>query len=439
MTRIVRAALLAIALAAVCAAPAQAAHWTTVSGLIPGSATDAALDGPRVLVTSVSGRHLVVTTVAGNRVARRQTITTAGRLGIVRRLQVVRLTGGRALAVWQEGSAIRASLRPSTGARFSPARAVSPFTGPNAGFALHPDVGVTSAGEPLVAWWGGPAAGRLGIYAAGMAGDGSWTTPVEISAGAYPALPPPAGPQLGIVVAADQAGGLGVAWRQPGGPAEEVVMGVLRAPDGTWGAPLRLGAGQISSLSATAPAAGELLAVWGRIGGPSRWCVDAATLRGAAADRVEVGCRDGVGFLRPRVVRAPQGGAVVAEEVTPYPFTPTGTTVEVTARDAAGAWSPPQLAIALVGDTADPAASTGGRTAVPAVVSRGGVQFTRLSVAVVGADGRVLRRIGGPARPTPPPNTSVRVLPLGPGARVALLLTPAPTLRSSRPSILTLG
>ena len=179
-------------------------------------------------------------------------------------------------------------------------------------------------------------------------------------------------------------------------------MGVLRAPDGTWGAPLRLGPGRSRPSRPRRRRRGELLAVWGRIGGPSRWCVDAATLRGAAADRVEVGCRDGVGFLRPRVVRAPQGGAVVAEEVTPYPFTPTGTTVEVTARDAAGAWSPPQLAIALVGDTADPAESTGGRTAVPAVVSRGGVQFTRLSVAVVGADGSVLRRIGGPARPTPP-------------------------------------
>jgi hypothetical protein len=31
------------------------------------------------------------------------------------------------------------------------------------------------------------------------------------------------------------------------------------------------------------------------------------------------------------------------------------------------------------------------------------------------------------------------MLPLGPGARVALLLTPEPTLTSSRSSILTLG
>jgi len=82
--------------------------------------------------------------------------------------------------------------------------------------------------------------------------------------------------------------------------------------------------------------------------------------------------------------------------------------------------------------------ATAGRSAVAASVARG-VQFNRLRVALVGADGAVGRRIDGPTRPTPPPRTGVRVLPLGPGARVVLLLTPAPALRSWRPSILTLG
>jgi hypothetical protein len=127
----------------------------------------------------------------------------------------------------------------------------------------------------------------------------------------------------------------------------------------------------------------------------------------------------------------------MAVHVVPQPV-PQVTTVEVAVRDATGAWAPARLAIARAGDSTGPVPATAGRTAVAATVARG-VQFNRVRVALIGADGAVVRRIDGPGRPTPPPNVSVRVLPLGPGARVALLLTPEPSLRSSRPSVLTMG
>ena len=429
---------LAVALAAVPAGAAHAAGWTAVSGLIPGTASDAALDGPRVLVTSISGRSVVVSTIAADRVALRQTVTTAGRLGAVRRLQVVRLGGGRALAVWQEAGAIRAALRQTPGDRFGPARTVSWFPGAATGAARHPAVGVTSAGEPVVAWWGGPAGGRLGVQASAMAPGGAWAPPVEVSAGTYPQLPPGAPPRLGIDVAGDPAGGVAVVWRQPAA-AGETVMGAVRAADGTWVGPAALGSGPVGSAgpSAAAPAPGELLAAWPEDRG-GRACAVAAALRATAVTRDDLVCRDGAVAGSVRVTATPGGGAIAAAAFRPADPSQGGAYVEVAARGATGAWTPSALAIARAGDVAGPVTATAGRSAVAASVARG-VQFNRLRVALVGADGAVGRRIDGPTRPTPPPRTGVRVLPLGPGARVVLLLTPAPALRSWRPSILTLG
>jgi hypothetical protein len=423
---------LALALAAVPAGAAHAASWTAVSGLIPGSATDAALDGPRVVVTSVSGRDVVLTTIEDDRVARRQILTTAGRRGGVRWLQVIRVTGGRALAAWEERGVIRASLRPSAGARFSPARTVSAFPpappGVTPGVGLHPAVGATSTGEVVLAWWGGPANGRLGIYASSLAAGGSWSPAVEVSAGTYPQLPRPIGPLLGIAIAADQAGGLGVAWRQPAGQAEEI-RAVMRSPDGTWGAPVLLGSGRIGpgAPQAAAPSPGELVAAWTAYDAGNRPCAVAAVLRGGAVTRDDVMCDVGNAI---DVVRTPSGGVILASG---------GSSVQVSARQATAGWTPPQLALTRVGAFSGAVGGTGGRSAIPVVVEGTGGQFNRVRVAIVGADGAVLRRIAGPGRPTPPRHTGVRILPLGPGARVAMLLTRAPTIISERVSILTLG
>jgi hypothetical protein len=162
----------------------------------------------------------------------------------------------------------------------------------------------------------------------------------------------------------------------------------------------------------------------------------AATLRGAAVTRDDLVCRDAAVAGSVRVTATPEGGTVAVAGFRPADPSQGGAFVEVAARGASGAWTPSALAIARTGDVAGPVAATAGRSAVAASV---GGRSNRVRVALVGADGAVQRRIGGPIRPTPPPRASVRVLPLGPGARVTLLLTPAPTLRSARPSILTLG
>ncbi|HMN98124.1 MAG TPA: hypothetical protein PKD59_01805 [Miltoncostaeaceae bacterium] len=214
MIRIVRAAVLTVALAAA-SSPAAAASWSSVSGLVPGTATDASLDGARVLVASLAnGRRVDLTTIAHDRVARRQTLTTAGRAGTVRSLQVARLRGGRALAVWQEPGTVRAALRPSAGARFAPAVTVSRHPGAATGAAIRPVLTVTPTGEAVVAWLGGPAGGRLGIQVATLpAGGTAWSAPADVAGGTLPQI---AGAGLSAplppAAAADPSGGVAVAW-----------------------------------------------------------------------------------------------------------------------------------------------------------------------------------------------------------------------------------
>ncbi len=438
VSRIARTAVLAVILAALAAAPASAASWRTVSGLIPGTATDASIDGPRVLVTSLTnGRRVELSTIANDRLARRQTLTTAGRAGTVRYLQVARLRGGRALVVWQEPGAVRASLRPSAGARFSPAVTVSRHPGAATGAAIGPVLTVTPSGEAVVAWLGGPAGGRLGIQVATLApGASMWSRPVEVSDDGFVQFGGPGvSAPLPVAATADPAGGVAVAWGQlpavtPSRPALDV-MAAVRTPGGAWSAPVRLGTGGFG-LTVAAPAPGDLVAAWA-----DGACANAASLRGSAVETVQVACRAGSLAGNVGVVRTTSNEVVIAAEFVPQP-NPTSSTVEVAARDTSGRWGPSRLAIARVGVVADPVQATGGRTAVPAAVARG-TQFDRVRVAVIGADGTVLRRIAGPARPTPPRNTSVRILPLGPGARVAMLLTRAPTIASERASILMLG
>jgi hypothetical protein len=438
MFRWIRVAVAAGALAAALAVPARAATWTAVSGLIPGTVTSASLDGPRVLVASLTKRRSVeLTTIARSRVARRQTLTTAGRAGTVRYLQVARLRGGRALAVWQEPGAVKASLRPSAGARFSPAVTVSRHPGAATGAAIRPALAVTPSGEAVVAWLGGPAGGRLGIQVATLpAGASAWSAPVDVAGGTLPQISGVGvSAPLPLAAAADPAGGVAVAWGQPAAdPSRRSldVVAAVRSPAGAWAAPVALGEGG-AGLSLTAPAPGDVVAAW-----HDGACADAATLRaGAVALADGVACRPGALVGRVALSRTASGGAILAVESVPQPVPAGGpSTIQVAARSDAGAWTAPVLAIAGPADLAGAARATRDRTAVAA--SRG-ARFNRVRVALVGPDGAVQRRLDGPARPTPPPNTSVRVLPLGPEARVALLLTPERTLRSSRASILTLG
>jgi hypothetical protein len=295
---------------------------------------------------------------------------------------------------------------------------------------------VTPAGEALVAWLGGPVGGRLGIQIATLpAGASMWSAPVDVTGGTLPQFSGVgASAPLPLAAATDPGGGVVVAWGQPpvtpSQPALDVV-GVTRSPAGTWGAPVRLGTGG-SGLTVTAPAPGEAVAAW-RDGS----CVAAATLRGGVATLAEVACRPGTLAGALALSRTTSGGAILAMQFVPQPVPAGGpTTIEVAARSAAGSWGPATLAIAGPADLAGAALGTRDRTAV---MGPRGSGFNKVRVVVVGPDGGVQRRLGGPARPTPPPNTSVSVLPLGPGTRVTLLLTPERSLRSSRASILTLG
>lgn len=412
-----RTLLVVLALLAGLATPAAAAdRWTPVRGVVDGIAHDATADGPRVLVLSVDVRRLIVTTLHDGRVTRRQALRTGSRAGLLERPRIVALPGGAAVAVWQDGGRVASAYRPAAGARFGPLRVVSSHPGAGLGAARAPAVAAGPGGQVVVAWWGGPAGGRLGIWASELRPGGTWSAPQEISAGAYPQLGPSGGaPQVAIGAAASPDGGFAVAWRQPADPGAALgrrttLVGVTRSPSGVWGRPTVLGAGTVTSfdLTVAAPAAGVVAAAWaeGREQRPdgvttSTCLVTAVAAAGAPVARADVTCRAQYSPGRVRLVRAADGGLLMAWQVVPDygPGNPLRAGIELY-RLAAGAaaWTPTGAAVAnTLGywDLDAFAALHGGGAILLADLSQTvrGTGGRQLRVVLVRDDGTVERRV----------------------------------------------
>ncbi|MEZ5081340.1 MAG: hypothetical protein R2878_11930 [Thermoleophilia bacterium] len=331
--RVSLAALLAGGTLSLAVMPAAAAPagWTTVRGQLPASALDAAGDGPRTLVVGLEGRRLVVVTLRGRRVVRTETLGSGVRAGLLRGTRVISLTGGAALVVWSEGGRIASSSRPSAGARFGTSRTVSFRPAGARDVTRAPAVAAGPDGRVIVAWWGGPAGGRLGIWASDLGSAGRWGAPREISAGTYPVLNPPVPPVVAIGAAASPDGGFAVAWRQPVSGASILsrkadVVGVTRLPGGDWSAPVVLGGGSLTSydLSVVAPSAGTLAVTWADSraerpdGVTSTTCLVASVLRpGSAPASTDVTCRAQFSPGVARLVAAADGGVLAAWQVVP--------------------------------------------------------------------------------------------------------------------------
>ncbi len=429
MTRILRSALLAaVLLTAGIAASAHGASWTPVSGLLPSGSTTAALDGPRILVGATTGdvKRVVLTTVARNAVARRQTLPGGGR---VRSLQVASLPGGRALAVWQGGNTVLASLRPSADAPFGDPRTVSVFAGAVTGAARIPALVVTTTGEAVVVWWGGIEGRTPSRWASSMAADGTWGEPVDIPRGAcMDGGSVGTGPQVrDFAVAADPQGGLAIAWIGEQLPPFGIrVAGAVRSPAWVWGPATSLGFGDfsMSAPAVAAPAPGVLVAAW-----VSEGCTTSAVLRGGTLEDGTLFC---TGYA-PLAASVPGGGAMVAAQRAGARFGP-GFGI-VASLDPAGAGSPAQTAVSGMTTLSGLVPTTGGRTALLTIRD-----YYAARVALIRPDGTVQRRISSPEGPQPPLG-GIRLLPLGPGATVALLLTSASRASGApmRARILTIG
>ncbi|MCB0873917.1 MAG: hypothetical protein KDC36_11115 [Thermoleophilia bacterium] len=325
---LIAGATLALAAASATAAPAG---WTTVRGQLPASSLDAAGDGPRTLVVGLAGRRLVVATLRGQRVVRTQTLGTGVRAGLLRGTRVISLTGGAALVVWSEGGRIASSYRSAAGARFGASRTVSFRPAGARDVTRAPTVAAGPDGRVIVAWWGGPEGGRLGIWAADLGSAGRWGAPHEISAGTYPVLNPPVPPVVALGAAASPDGGFAVAWRQPVSGASILsrkadVVGVTRLPGGDWSAPAVLGRGSLTSydLPVVAPSAGTLAVTWADSraerpdGVTSTTCLVASVLRpGSPPATADVTCRAQSSPGVARLVAAADGGVLAAWQVVP--------------------------------------------------------------------------------------------------------------------------
>ncbi|HTI35606.1 MAG TPA: hypothetical protein VL422_18165 [Miltoncostaea sp.] len=448
MIRILRATLAAAAVTAAFAVPASAATWTPVSGLIPAGATAATLDGPRVLVaaTSASGKRAVVATIAGGRVARTETIPLGTSTGTVRFLQVASLPGGRSLAVWQGTDGVLASLRPSATARFAPAQTISTFAGATTGAARIPALAVTTNGEPVVVWWGGPEGRTPANWASSMASDGTWDAPVDITSGTYPTRwIGGSGPtQQELAIAPDPAGGLVAAWiGREQISLGNLIAGAARSPSGQWGPVADLGVADSDPPvpAVVAPAPGVVLGAWADWSYrryPSPGCVTSGVLGGDSVTPADVMCGDRLRPFDVRMVPTGDGGALLAATLGDPAI---GTGIQsISTLGRTGTWTPSTVAIARPGRMAGLVPTTGDRAALVTATDTLSLKDA-VRVALVRANGTVQRRIGGPGRPARTLGR-VQVLPLGPGARVALLLTPT-TSTGLRPPwrarILTIG
>lgn len=410
----------ALCAVAILVSPARAGTWTPLRGDVHGRAVDAAADGSRILVAGIEGRRLVITTLRDGRVVRRDVARTSARPGFIQKVRVVALDGGRALVVWDDGGRIAAALRPAPGARFGPPRIVSRHTGARLGAARGPAV-AAGPGGAVVAWWGGPEGGRLGIWAASLGDDGAWSAPHEISGGAYPVLDPPSPPVVAVGAAASVDGGFAVVWRQPETASTVLtrrasILAATRSATGEWSAPVVLGHASLTSydLPLIAPSAGGAVTSWadGRTQTPdgvtTSTCLVAAVLRpGSAPVTTTVTCRDQYSPGVVRLVGTAGGGALAAWQVVPDygPGRPLRAGIELfRLAPGASSWTAAGPAVAgtlgfwslsafapragggalLLADLSQTVRGTGGR---------------QVRGVVVGDDGSVIQRIRGPRSP----------------------------------------
>ncbi len=435
MTRIV---LLAAALLAALAAPAAAAdRWTPVRGEIRGAVVDAAVDGPRVLVLGVGDRGLIVTTLRDDRVTRRQVLAPSIRYRI--RPRILPLGRGAAIVVWEAGNRILASHRPSARARFGTPRLVSRHPGAAGITARHLTATAAPGGRAVAAWWGGPADGRLGIWAADAGRDGAWSAPREISAGTYPAIASSSPPLVAIGAASSPDGGVAIAWRQPepGRPTVSWgarIAGVTRTPAGQWSAPVTLGVADATllDLPVATGAAGTIAAGWADArtldpnGVVATTCaVVAVTAGGAPGVASDLACSP---QYRPgglRLAASSDGGLLAARQVVPnqgLADEPLRASIELFRRGQDGAWTPTGLAVVQTRfwqlDAFTPVAG-GGALLLASIPAPGGATIPQVRAVVVRDDGTVARRIRAPRGVRP---GGIRLFALAPGPRSALML-----------------
>lgn len=419
---------------AICA-PAPGVSWSAVEGTIVGAPLDAAAAGSRVLVAGTDRRgRVIVTTLIGGRTT---DLRIAGTLRGRARLRVLALPRGAALVVWGDAD----GYRPPQARRFGPERVVSRHPGAATGAARAPAVAVGPSGRVLVAWWGGPAGGRLGIQTAELGPGGRWSAPVDISAGWYPqsqVLLWGSGPRVALAAAASTDGGFGVVWLQPEGSRnprglDVAVLSARRTPAGAWQTPVVLGRGDISSfdLTAAATSAGEVIGAWAESrayrpdGVTSTTCIVAAIAApdGAASAR-DLACRAQYSPGRLRLAQTSTGATLAAWQAVPdFDIdTPLRAGIEVFAR-APGArdWSAGRLAVADARGYHDLDGLVALRDGRALLVGRLTQALRRrengrVRAVILDSDGSILQRIGGPPAPGGAPGGDQRLFTLTAGA-----------------------
>jgi hypothetical protein len=351
--RLILVALSAVLTLALSGAAAAAPHWEPVRSAVQGFPSAAARDGARTLLVARVNSRIVLTTIAAGRASAR-TIAT-GLRGLRGENSPVVLTapGGSGAVVWEDivdGQVqVRASLRGSRSSAWTAPRTISVY--PAAGFGRVSAAAVGPDGTLLVAWWGGPAGGRLGIYARTWRVGAGWSATQELSGGAFPVVPGGSPGIIAVGAAVGPRGDLAVTWHEPTSSRTARRRLAVRRPGEDWSAPVLLAEGQLPTfagarLPVAVDGAGRVVAAWlefpetGRDGVATRTCLHAAVTGVGAPERQELRCVAPTAFGDIRAAADAAGNLMVGWQVGR--FTPLRAQIQLAGRPAgAAAWTVP--------------------------------------------------------------------------------------------------
>ena len=271
-------------------------RWLVVPLLVvlPWTATtpaDAADPSPTVILDSTSGKQAPGLALGGN---------------------------GDAVAVWAEGSALKASVRPAGGSWSAP----EPVSTADHG-TPYAQVVVDATGFTTVVWTQWNSGGHYSHYVTRPAG-GAWSAVKDLEPGSY-------GEAVVLDLAAD--GTVTAAWQSPSGSVR-----VSRHPVGssTWTTPVTAGSG-FSPVLATGPGGHQALAWTDSVSGRVKARVIASGGDWAAASTEDVSPA-GAPAYDPRIAFGP-GDVLEAAWSQLVTSTPNTEEVHGASRSASGTWT----------------------------------------------------------------------------------------------------
>jgi hypothetical protein len=278
---------------------------------------------------------------------------------------------GEAVAVWRQFPFVESASRPPGGAWSAPSKLSEKRRSGD-----FPDLAINGAGEAVAVWDSYDSTGNAEIVqSASRPPGGAWSAPTNLSKVRQQAAFPE--------VAIDAASEAVVVWESN----FVLIQSVSRPPGGRWSAVQNLSkvprrGGPFPIQEATDPqiavnAAGEAVAVWGRLGLDAVVQSASRSPGGTWSNPTNVSPKSAIG-VEPQVAVDASGGAVVVWRGIPRGWN--DFIVQASSRPAGGAWSKPSDLSARVGNLSEPQIVISPAGGALAIWQRAGHRFSHSSI-----------------------------------------------------------